>query len=231
MRYLISILAMLAVYSCGDMQKEKTCQEDVTKCPKVEAIKAEQYFYLNGSVVGAFEIEVDGQPYADIETFYSEENAKLNQKVIQAGYKGYTAQLDGKLGFRDLTNGMAVFVAPNDRRGYAAKTVVSSNDTFSLRFPEAAAHDVYKVKATKRINVKLTKPIKKNDDKDSSVSLADTAETEVKLLCYNFSAIDVAVSYEEVNKPVILSSFETKLTDYACEDVKPSETLQIPSAE
>lgn len=224
MKYLILIFTMMV--ACG-MDKEKTCQEDASKCEKVEPLETSSpYFTLSGSVVGAFDIEVDGQGYADIEAFFSEENARLTARIVQAGYVGYTAKLEGKIGFKDLTSGMTVFVAPQDNRGYAARTVVLSNDTFSIRFPEDAAYDVYKVKATKRINVKLTKLSEDAIENENALELVDT-----KLLCYNFSAIDVAVSYEEVNEPIVLNSFETKLTEYACEDVAPSETLDIPNAE
>lgn len=44
-------------------------------------------------------------------------------------------------------------------------------------------------------------------------------------------ATEVAVSYAEVDTPVILTSYQTQLTDYACEDVAPNQTLNIPDAE
>jgi hypothetical protein len=212
MRFCIKFIPILTCVvlntSCG--KNEGDCSGvGIDDCNEKEQIQ--ESFLLKGSVVGAFEVVVDGNQYEDIETFYSEEIARLQDMANESGYFNHTVVLDAEVGFKDLTNDMSVFVAPVQNRGYASKTKVSGDDTFTVKFPSEAAGDVYQIRATKRINLIITEK--------------DTLETLI--WCYNFSAVDSEVSYEQINKPVVLSSFETKLTKYSCE-AKQNTGISIP---
>lgn len=214
MRFLNVILLAALAYAlnaCGtdcsgnSQQYQNECQKD----PDTEQ-QPKQYFTIQGAVVGAFDVEVDGQSYSDIESFYTEERERLPLKIEDAGYYGYDVDLQAKLGFRDLTNGMSVYVSSSEKRGYAARSVVQEDDTFLIRFPEDAAGDTYKIRAIKRISIVLSN------------------KEETLTFCYNFSALDTNVLYDEVDKPVVLSSFKTNITSYECPENQTGDNLHIP---
>lgn len=203
MRYFLITVFLLAM-GCGsgeECAKDQYNQE--TSCSDgntfLNAVEGEEAFLIEGSVVGAFEVEVDGIAYADIEDFYAQESARLPEKIESLGYEGYEVTFEAEIGYTDLTRGMTVFLAPEENRGYAAKTHVKSDDTFQFKLPNEAAGDVYRVKAVKRISVLIS------------------SESEQRRFCYNFAAVERDISYEDIDKPIVLTSFETRITDYKCE--------------
>lgn len=210
MRNLIaSILIVFVVVSCGSASdckyddSQDKCSSDLKQVPQTE---------LKGSIMGAFEVEVDGSKYDDIESFYSEEIKALPAKLIASGYVDYSFKLDAEIGFKDLTNGMVVFIAPKSGRGYAGKAYLNGNDTFNIDLPAGSKDEVYQIRAVKRISLVLT----------------SNADQSVKNLCYNFSAVESEISFDETDKPVVINSFETKITDYDCDTTSKTDGVEIP---
>jgi hypothetical protein len=203
---LILITITLVLSACGE--EEKDCDKD-NSCPYEEPEK--ESFLISGSVISAFTIRVDGKKYLDIEDFYSQEISRLPAKIEAAGHFGYEVALEGELGYSDLINGMQVFLAPKKNRGYAAQSEVYEDASFEFELPKEAAGDVYKLKATKRIALVLSN------------------ELEEKRFCYNFSANETSVKYDELDLPVVLDHFETSITAYDC--TKDENGMIIPTAD
>lgn len=203
----ILLLILSFVYACGKDDKDD-CKVN-SECD----LKKMQPFSIQGSISGAFDVKVDGKRYDDIESFYSSELDRLPAKLEKAGYKDYSPDLQAELGFKDLTENMDVFIAPMENRGYASKTSVGKDNTFKFRMPAEAAGDVYQFRAVKRIALVLSK-----------------SGAEDLTFCYNFSASETEVPYEKTDKPVVLSEFDTKITEYDCDSAKDKEDgIDIPS--
>ena len=200
----LSLLALTAS-GCGREDKVETPQITVKATPPNESVE------FHGAVTSAFSITVDGVRYEDSEDFYTQEVQRLPAKVESAGYTGWTAKFDAVLGFSDLSRDMTVYISPTEKRGYTGKTSVGSDATFRVELPSAASDSSYNVRAVKRVNVVLTK------------------DGEIKKFCYNFSAVDKNVSLNETDKPIVLDTFTSKLTLYACESQQ-TDGIQIPEA-
>lgn len=203
--------------SCGLDKKEEKCdaKDKPYECPSETPVKS---FAIQGSISSAFGVEVNDESYDDIEAFYTSVSANLDTLAVDLGLDGYTLKFDKvDLGFKDLTKGMDVFIQSTHKRGYAVKTTVSSDNTFKVSFPAEAKDDTYQIKAIKKISVIATKT-ETND-------LGEEVITTQKL-CWNFAAVDLNVDYSDVDAPVILSNFETKLTAKDCEIAKKSMLLQ-----
>lgn len=211
MKHLILILTVLILNACGDAKCE-WAEKSTEECQESN-LTEQTYFILQGSIVGAFQITVNGKYYDDIEDFYGEEIHDIQAKIAEAGYSGYSIDLDVRLGFSDLTRDMTVYVTSKGSRGYAARTQVSGDDTFSFELPTNAAGGTYQLRAVKRINIELT-------------NLQDPSD--VKMFCYNFSGIEESVTYKQEDKPVILNKFESKITTYECEARSSYDGLEIP---
>jgi hypothetical protein len=204
---------LVFLVSCGT--GEGTCGLDAECAAQKQAQKDAaagmvQDFVIRGSVNSAFALTVDGQDYDDIESYFTAESARLPSKVKDAGYEGYTVRFDAAIGFNDLTQGMTVYIAGKEKRGYQTKTLIAKNDTFAAKLPAEAAGDVYQIKANKRIGIILTKG------------------SEIKKFCYNFAAVDLEVPYEMVDDPIILSNFKSSLTTYECQQDAGSDSLKVP---
>jgi hypothetical protein len=166
---------------------------------------------FNGAVTSAFAITVDGIRYDDSEDFYTQEVQRLPDKAAAAGYEGWETKFDAVLGFGDLARDMVVYISPTEKRGYTGKASVGSDAKFRVELPADAQDSSYNVRAVKRVNVILTKA------------------GESKKFCYNFSAVDKNVPFNEKDKPIVLDSFTSKLTLYACESQQ-TDGIVIPAA-
>jgi hypothetical protein len=195
-------LSALLVSSCGFYIEEQERKEEAPSKVVAEPVALapdDTSFVISGYVLNAFEVTVDGEVYQDLEDFYTRETGRLSQRVRDAGYdETWTARFEAEVGFADLWNGMSVYIAPVQKRGYQARTYVDSNGGFSALFPPKAADDEYRIRANKRI----------------SVTISNGSET--KMLCYNFSAIEKSARFSDKDKPVVLDSFRTTLTSYEC---------------
>ena len=150
---------------------------------------------LQGYIASAFEVEVDNESFADSEDFYTRQLDRLLDEAALAGYRGYDLKFDAELGLGDMKRGMRVYVIGGESRGYGAEASVQGDGTFSMMVP---SDGTYRIRAVKRINVILTKGKK-------------TVQW-----CYNFSAVEQAIDLTDT-RPVIMRSFETRITKYACE--------------
>ena len=207
MKSLIALTMILA--SCGTNEND-ACSLGIKCAADKQATEATTDFVVRGSVSPAFELTVNGESYSDIEDYFTQESARLPDKVVDSGYEGYKVRFDAAIGFNDLTQGMTVYISSKEKRGYQTKTLIAKNDTFAAKLPKEAAGDTYQIKANKRISVILTKGL------------------EVKKFCYNFAAVDLEVAYEVIDKPIILSNFKSSLTTYECKQDVGSDSLKIP---
>ena len=216
MRLLLPIMLVgLFGSGCGalDECKDDTTGKERESCKSDSDLKGEEAedFVLRGSVQAAFPITVNEESFNDTEDFFTQESARLPEKVKAAGYGGYSTRFDAQIGFQDLYVGMSVFISATEKRGYQGRTVITRNGTFAISLPADAAGDTYKIRAIKRANVLLTKG------------------NEVRKFCYNFSAVDMDVPYGDKDKPIILESFKTTLTTYECVADPGTESLEIPA--
>lgn len=166
---------------------------------------------FEGYVQSAFEVNVDGTPYPDIEAFYTAESARLGERVLAAGYDAsWEARFDAQVGLADLWREMTVYLAPLNDTGYQAQTTVRENGRFATTLPANAVEHEYRVRANKRIAIVLTR------------------EDETIKICYNFSAIEQRVPFARDGLPIILDNFNTQVTSYACEVAEGGVT--VPTA-
>jgi hypothetical protein len=150
-------------------------------------------------VLNAFGVTVNGQPYADLEAFYTEQLASLPKLAQGAGYdSSYQTTFVANVGFSDLWTNMTVYIAPTGNRGYQGTSQVDANGKFSVDLPKDAVDSNYQVRANKRIGVIISKG------------------SEIHNLCYNFSAENLSVPFTANTQPIVLSAFSTSLTAYAC---------------
>lgn len=196
-------------YACG-----KSDDKDDTKDegPQFITEADETFLVLSGYVSAAFELDVDGKTYADSEAFYTKQIPILEKERDKAGYKGYALDLDAEVGFKDLKHNMTVYVV-SDESGYGDESKVDSSGHFDMEFPEKALGEKFNIRANKRIAVTLT------------LAGATTIHW-----CYNFSGKAQSLALATDSKPVLVNSFVTSITKYACEDQDDS-TLSIPSQE
>lgn len=155
---------------------------------------------FQGYLMSAFDISVDGKQYDDSEDFYTQKVDELEEQKAEAGYGDYTVKFEASIGLDDIKQGMKVYVVPSESRGYAAETVIDYDGTFKVDFPAEAQDGSVKVRANKRVNVKLSKG------------------KETVYWCYNFSAKEIGTKVDKNGKPIILDKFFTKLTKYKCQE-------------
>ncbi|MCX6111180.1 MAG: hypothetical protein NTZ90_16415 [Proteobacteria bacterium] len=154
---------------------------------------------FTGFVLNAFGVTVDGQPYGDLEAYYTAEVTKLPELAKAAGYdSSYTVRFDANIGFADLWTDMVVYIAPTSDTGYQGTSRVDNAGKFSVGLPAGASASTFQVRANKRIGVVISKT------------------NESHNLCYNFSAENLSVPLTADSKPIILKSFTSSLTAYDC---------------
>jgi hypothetical protein len=215
--HLVLLLLVTLFNACGDGEteadlaaKEEGAAEDGSG-EQLSSAGSEHRF--TGYVVNAFEVTVDGVPYRDLETFYTEELARLPAKVQAAGYgPEYRVRFEAEIGFKDLFQNMDVYITSEGDRGYQGQGQVMVDGRFEISFPESIVGDIFKVRANKRISVLLSR------------------EGETKKICYNFSAVDRNIEKSETSKPIILSAFESRVTAYACPVPDAGGGIVVPDA-
>lgn len=206
----------LVLVSCGTEHTaneqeiaKKTAAVPTIVPPNVKEENAILQF--KGFVGGAFPITVDGVPYEDSEDFYTKELEKLPEKILKAGYdKTWKWHFDAVVGFQDLRTNMMVFIAPQEKKGYQGEVPVSYAGGFEIALPKEAVDSNYMVRAVKRVNVVLERG------------------SDVVKICYNFSALNQNVPFQEKSKPIILDQFTTRITAYACESASSNTGIIIP---
>lgn len=216
-----SILA-LSLVGCGSYQPTPTATTptDTTTTTDTAALAASDNTatklpggYLQGYVVSAFDMTVDGTHYADSESFYSAELDSLQSQADAAGYQGYSMVFAAQIGLDDLKYGMDVYVAAEGGVGYATDTKINEKGQFTVSIPNGSGGDTkYQIRTNKRVSVTLTSP-----DKSAKVKW-----------CYNFSG---SSTEGQIGAPVIINTFTSTLTKYDC-DVTSSGILipQNPAA-
>lgn len=155
---------------------------------------------IDGYISNAFDLTVDGERYTDSEDFYTRELDRLTESAVEAGYEDWTLDFDAQIGLVDLKYGMTVFVGSPSRKGFAGQTTVASDASFHVHVPEAARKENYSIRAVKKINLTLNPP--------------EGSDEKPVRWCYNFSAEIGEVRVD--GEPVVLNTFKTKLTKYAC---------------
>lgn len=204
------IFAIISMFlgSCGVSFKEEPTDAEKAAAEKAAADEKAKtdlanYTYVKGYISSAFDLTVDDAKYADSEDFYTQQLDRLQEEAVVAGYDGWALKFDAEIGLVDLKSGMQVFVVATTKTGYAGETKVLQNGTFSVHFPTDGNESRYKIRAVKRINVELTNPDTK-------------AEVKKVKWCYNFSANEQDVTIDEQQHPIILDTFYTRITKYAC---------------
>ncbi len=199
----------LCLVGCGNefVLKTETTPAQEAFVPKEHAtprIPGLDKISIEGAIVSAFEITVDGVRYQDSEDFYSAEVERLPEKAAIAGFPGWDVRFEAILGFADLARGMTVYVAPSGHVGYTGSAAVSADGRFRVELPADGKGASYNMRAVKRVNVLLTK------------------EKETRRFCYNFSANLKDVSVIESSLPFVLDDFQTRWTLYSCDKSSPS---------
>ena len=196
MKSILTGVLALGIVGCGAMESAKL--KDAAD--KKDTADSSSDIKFQGYLVSAFDINVDGKQYSDSEDFYTQKVDELEAQKADAGYKGYAVKFEANIGLDDLKQGMKVYVVPSESRGFAAETVIDYDGTFNVGFPAEAEDGSVKVRANKRVNVKLTKG------------------KETVYWCYNFSAKETGTKVSRDGKPIILDTFFTKLTKYKCQE-------------
>lgn len=208
------LASTLALSACGQSNcKSGEEKNDIGECKSSLASDGQSSVRsISGSISGAFDVIVDGESYSDIEAYYSAEIDALPARIEALGYADYSVKLDAKIGFKDLTNNMMVFISPaSGRDGYATKGYVGSDDKFNFVLPAYAPDSSYRVKAVKRIALILT------------------SETEVKKFCFNFKTVEAQADLiEGKSSPVVLNKFESSLTQYDCDQADAKDGITPP---
>jgi len=214
----IAITLVSALLACGQVPTE---DQTATKAAKdkegkdnVEESEYEGQANLTGYLANAFDVVVDGQKYEDTEDYYTQKLEQLTAEAEASGYEGWTLSFDAEIGLDDLKYGMMVFASAAGNRGYAGQVPMEFNGSFSMEIPENSRNAVYSVRANKKVNVTLTPP----ESEDGSAN-----EKPVRW-CYNFSAQLAGIT---LGAPVILNTFESRLTKYACSVER--DGIEIPT--
>ena len=199
------------IVSCSD--ESHSSPSTVPIVTQVSENEAGDLLEFKGYVPSAFDVTVDGESYLDLEDFYTEELGRLPERVQEAGYPAdFEIELDARIGFSDLWSDMAVYIVSENDRGFFGKSEVQEDGSFAIQLDALENHSTYKVRATKRIGIILSR------------------EGEQIQICYNFSAIDQSISFDAGQKPIILKDFVTKITGYACPSIQ-SDGLAVPTAD
>lgn len=221
MKTLNVIFAIVAMFlsACGvDTSSCKTnpnsvaCQPDTTPVAKTEDKgmgAAGNYFAFEG-YVSPLNISVNNTSYVDSEDFYSHEVVRLRTEAAKS-FPEYTLFFDATVGLKNFKNGMSVFLVASNDEGVASEAVVDGQGKFSFNLlaDSVTKEDLYTVRASKRISVRMVK----------------AGETDIRM-CYNLYA-EVSTT---LTKSVILKKFATTPTEYNCEaNAAANEGIQLPT--
>ena len=218
-KYGVLLLMIGAASGCGSVfnfgdDKDEESSTDATANAAKKPTPAPIPKAFEGYVGGTFEVTVDGVVYADMEDFYTKEEARLPEKVRQAGYDdSWSVEFKAAVGFSDLWHDMTVYLSPVDNAGYQGETKVGEGGHFSLAVPNSGLDHDYKVRANKRIGIVLTRGEARHE------------------ICYNFSGLEKSVTFGRDTLPVILDAFVSTITSYDCAN-EPADGsgVKVPSA-
>jgi len=210
MKTLLIILAVI-LSGCGAdtaLKNASDAANDPNNPASNNAVSAVNTIAITG-YISPMNISVDGITYTDSEEFYTEELAKLQDKVQQQ-YPGYTLTFDAQVGLQDFTQGFAVYMVSNSGEGVANQTSVDGNGEFIFNIPSTTdLKQSYLLRAYKRIGLKLQE------------------DTSVITWCYNMAAQKSVIL--NPNNPMILSTFKTTITTYQCE-TDAGNGISLPNA-
>lgn len=205
---LAAAVGCTALMGCGSVQIWSNDSNDEDEDEDEPVVPTEPKTF-EGFIGGAFEVNVDGATYVDMEDFYTQELARLPEKVAQAGYDdSWQSSFEAEVGLADLWRNMTVYVSPLDTLGYQGQTRVGESGRFAITLPPDALNHTYKIRANKRIGVTLTR-----------------GET-VKKICYNFSAVEMSAPFSDESLPIVISNFVSTVTAYEC--AEQSGGLKVP---
>ena len=164
---------------------------------------------IKGAVVGSFEVEVNGQRFSDMEDFYTQQLDTIATQAA-ADYPDYrSVRLIGEIGLSDLARNLDIYVAADDKVGFATTTHSDTAGTFTVSFPASVVGAKYNIRAVKRLNVQLI-----------------TADNKTVIWCWNFNG-EESTTLDEPENPVLIRNFSTSLTKYKCE--ADSSGMSIPA--
>lgn len=217
MKTLLTLLVAMFLVSCGTAPDATTSSSVDGKDGKDGKNASEpasgstdlasgSYLSVEG-YVSPIDISVDGKSYKDSEDFYTQELRRLQAQARQQ-YSGYTLTFDAQIGLRNFKVGMYVFLVATADVGVASEAYVDGTGKFAFMVDGKADRNIdYTMRATKRINMQLTKK----------------GEPTISW-CYNmFAQKNVMLN----GKPNILRTFVTSVTEYQCEQ---TDGIQLPDA-
>ncbi len=150
---------------------------------------------FRGYIGGMFEISVDGVKYEDSESWYNSELEKIPARLEAAGYKGDDFDFQAQVGLDDFWQSTKVNVASTNATGYQGSSTVNPGDgSFEIKLPSNSFGN-YQIKSVKRLTLVLP-----NNER----------------FCYNMKGIEKSYMLNAFTDPIIISSFTTSLTKYAC---------------
>lgn len=175
------------------------------------AFYEENNSYVSGYIANAFDVVIDGDTYKDSEDYYTKKLEQLTDEAAKAGYDGWKLSFEAEIGLDDLKDGMTVFVSASGNRGFAGQEQMSFDGSFNFKIPDNAKDAVYSIRANKKVSITLYPP--------------DYLNSLPKKWCFNFSANLNGIT---VDNPVILNTFESRVTKYAC-SLNINDGIKIPS--
>lgn len=214
----ILTLVVMFLNACGTDTNNCTKNSNDASCQVAAPTKTEDnkgmgaignYFAFEG-YVSPLNISVNGTSYVDSEDFYSHEVVRLRTEAKKA-YPEYVVFFDANVGLKNFKKGMSVYLVATNEEGVASESVVDGEGKFSFNLlaDSVTKEDMYTVRASKRISVRLVKE----------------GEAEIKM-CYNL----YAETETTLTKSVILKKFATTPTEYNCEaGVEANEGIQLPT--
>jgi hypothetical protein len=160
---------------------------------------------VQGSVAGSFQLTVDGAPYQNIEGYYTYEIENLQKQCEKLGYTD--CDFAAQLGLSDFQYGQTVAVENSSGQGFSGTGEVMNNSQFAIYDTDTSDS------TTSTFNVLVNKRI--------------TLTTSTQEFCYNFSG---AASQVRMNNPVIVDTYTTQFTLYACDANGSGISLPAPAA-
>lgn len=243
MRFFVFPGVFLAAISCGSFTGPDGSYGSSSSQPQVQ-VESQDFTTVSGRVGGAFDIEVtwrglDGSEISKLSfpnseafytTMYNTFKAKYSQlradpkNGIQGGPSSATdstwsVKLNAQTGLADLHENMLVYVEPADNVGIPklqGSNRVLSDRTFSFQVANDLDSKVYRLRATKSIDVTLTS--------------TDPNVPPVKA-CYIFSARENA-TFGSLKKGVNITKFEVMITAYQCQvgSSDPWGSVELPTS-
>jgi hypothetical protein len=196
---LASTLLALLASSCGSKDGISDAFGGTASDPALQPTATPVPNYLRGGITSAFDLTVDGVAYRDSEDFFTQQVRKLPVQLAAAGndLTDRTVRFTGRMGLADLWKDMVIFVQPISGQGSSGYSAIQANGQFSFLAKGIEPDAQFQIRAVKRIGVEIVK--------DNAIE---------KLYCFILSAREQTA---QLNTFVNLNTFDTQLTEYACE--------------